>query len=62
MQIPEHWTHEDNMLKREIRCADFSTAFAFMTQVAMLAEQAARAVSGKARKGGKAHKLLVEGA
>jgi 4a-hydroxytetrahydrobiopterin dehydratase len=39
MQIPEHWTHDDNMLKREIRCADFSTAFAFMTQVAMLAEQ-----------------------
>ena len=40
MQIPEHWTHEDNMLKREIRCADVSTAVAFMTQVAMLAEQA----------------------
>ena len=40
MQIPQHWTHQDNMLKREIRFADFSAAFAFMTRVAMLAEQA----------------------
>ena len=40
MQTPQHWTHQDDMLKREIRFADFSAAFAFMTQVAMLAEQA----------------------
>ena len=31
MQIPQHWTHQDNMLKREFRFADFSAAFAFMT-------------------------------
>lgn len=40
MQIPEHWTHQDNMLKRQVRFVDFSAAFAFMTRVAMLAEQA----------------------
>ena len=40
MQIPEHWTHEKNQLTREIRFIDFSAAFAFMTRVALLAEQA----------------------
>ena len=40
MQVPQHWTHQDSMLKREFRFADFSAAFAFMTRVAMLAEQA----------------------
>ena len=40
MQIPEHWTHEKNQLTREIRFEDFSAAFAFMTRVALLAEQA----------------------
>tara|TARA_S200000501_G_scaffold303479_1_gene291255 strand:- start:311 stop:568 length:258 start_codon:yes stop_codon:yes gene_type:complete len=40
MQVPQHWTHQDSMLKREIRFADFSAAFAFMTRVALLAEQA----------------------
>ena len=38
MQIPEHWTHKENQLKREIRFKDFSAAFAFMTRVAMIAE------------------------
>ena len=40
MQIPEHWTHKENPLTREIRFKDFSAAFAFMTRVALLAEQA----------------------
>ena len=40
MDIPDHWTHADNMLSREFRFDDFSAAFAFMTRVAMLAEQA----------------------
>ena len=40
MQIPEHWTHKKNHLTREIRFIDFSAAFAFMTRVALLAEQA----------------------
>ena len=40
MQIPEHWTHKENQLTREIRFKDFSAAFAFMTRVALLAEQA----------------------
>ena len=40
MQIPEGWTHENDMLSREWRFTDFSQAFAFMTRVALLAEQA----------------------
>ena len=40
MQIPEGWTHEDNMLRKNWRFTDFSEAFAFMTRVALLAEQA----------------------
>ena len=40
MQIPEHWTHNKDQLTREIRFIDFSAAFAFMTRVALLAEQA----------------------
>ena len=40
MQIPEHWTHKENQLTREILFKDFSAAFAFMTRVALLAEQA----------------------
>ena len=40
MQIPEHWKHKENELTREIRFKDFSAAFAFMTRVALLAEQA----------------------
>ena len=40
MQIPEHWTRKENQLTREIRFKDFSAAFAFMTRVALLAEQA----------------------
>ena len=40
MQIPEHWTHEENQLSRDFRFEDFSAAFAFMTRVALLAEQA----------------------
>lgn len=34
------WEHRDNVLYREFTFADFSAAFAFMTRVAMLAEQA----------------------
>ena len=40
MQIPEHWTHKKDQLTREIRFIDFSAAFAFMTRVVLLAEQA----------------------
>ena len=40
MQIPKHWTHEENQLSRDFRFEDFSAAFAFMTRVALLAEQA----------------------
>ena len=40
MQIPEGWTHENDMLTKEWRFADFSQAFGFMTRVALLAEQA----------------------
>ena len=40
MQIPEHWTHEENQLSRDFRFEDFSAAFAFMTRVALVAEQA----------------------
>jgi 4a-hydroxytetrahydrobiopterin dehydratase len=35
------WEHRDDALHREFTFADFSEAFAFMTRVAMLAEQAA---------------------
>jgi len=34
------WKEEDNKLKRSFIFADFSEAFAFMTRVALLAEQA----------------------
>ncbi|HAC25419.1 MAG: 4a-hydroxytetrahydrobiopterin dehydratase [Cyclobacteriaceae bacterium] len=34
------WNEEDNKLKRSFVFADFSEAFAFMTRVALLAEQA----------------------
>ena len=40
MTIPEHWSHINDRLNREFKFADFSAAFAFMTRVAMLAEQA----------------------
>jgi 4a-hydroxytetrahydrobiopterin dehydratase len=33
------WTERDGALRRDFRFADFSEAFAFMTRVAMLAEQ-----------------------
>lgn len=32
------WTEEDNKLKRTFKFDDFTTAFAFMTRVAFLAE------------------------
>ena len=34
------WTEDDGRLTREFRFADFSEAFAFMTRVALLAENA----------------------
>lgn len=37
---PEGWTEEGGRLRRELRFADFSEAFAFMTRVALLAEKA----------------------
>ena len=40
MQIPKGWTHENDMLSKTWHFADFSEAFAFMTRVALLAEQA----------------------
>jgi 4a-hydroxytetrahydrobiopterin dehydratase len=33
------WTEHDNRLHRSFRFGDFSQAFAFMTRVALLAEQ-----------------------
>jgi 4a-hydroxytetrahydrobiopterin dehydratase len=33
------WTEADHKLKKSFRFADFSEAFAFMTRVALLAEQ-----------------------
>jgi len=33
------WTETNNKLKKSFQFADFSEAFAFMTRVAMLAEQ-----------------------
>ncbi|QNF32752.1 4a-hydroxytetrahydrobiopterin dehydratase [Adhaeribacter swui] len=33
------WTETDNRLKKTFRFPDFKTAFAFMTQVAALAEE-----------------------
>jgi 4a-hydroxytetrahydrobiopterin dehydratase len=35
------WTESDGALRRDFEFADFSSAFAFMTRVAMLAERAA---------------------
>ena len=35
----EHWTEENERLSRTFEFKDFSEAFAFMTRVAMLAEQ-----------------------
>jgi len=40
MKIPNGWTHENDTLSRDWRFSDFSEAFAFMTRVALLAEQA----------------------
>jgi 4a-hydroxytetrahydrobiopterin dehydratase len=34
-----HWSLRDGKLHRELRFADFSEAFAFMTRVALAAEQ-----------------------
>lgn len=36
---PEGWDESDGALRRELTFADFSAAFAFMTRVALLAEQ-----------------------
>ncbi len=33
------WQEQDNQLTRDFKFADFSEAFAFMTRVALLAEQ-----------------------
>ena len=40
VQIPNGWSHTNDMLNRDFAFADFSAAFGFMTRVAMLAEQA----------------------
>ncbi|HEX7460512.1 MAG TPA: 4a-hydroxytetrahydrobiopterin dehydratase, partial [Acidimicrobiales bacterium] len=37
---PSAWTEIDGKLHRELVFTDFSEAFAFMTRVALLAEQA----------------------
>ncbi|QYG93806.1 4a-hydroxytetrahydrobiopterin dehydratase [Iamia sp. SCSIO 61187] len=37
---PEGWEEVDGRLHRELRFADFSEAFAFMTRVALAAEKA----------------------
>lgn len=38
--VPRGWTLESGRLHREITFPDFSAAFAFMTRVALAAEQA----------------------
>lgn len=38
-QVPD-WIYEGDAIRREFRFRDFSQAFAFMTRVALLAEQA----------------------
>jgi len=40
MKTPNGWKHENDTLSRDWRFSDFSEAFAFMTRVALLAEQA----------------------
>ena len=37
--VPDGWTVVDGKLRRELRFADFSEAWAFMTRVALLAEK-----------------------
>lgn len=37
--VTEGWTEDENALRRTFEFADFSEAFAFMTRVALLAEQ-----------------------
>ncbi len=39
MATDDDWTERDGGLRRHFEFADFSTAFAFMTRVALLAEQ-----------------------
>ena len=40
LSVPEGWQHDNDTLLREWQFADFLQAFAFMTQVALLAEKA----------------------
>ena len=40
MQIPNHWTEQNNSLYRKFQFKNFSEAFAFMTRVALEAEKA----------------------
>jgi 4a-hydroxytetrahydrobiopterin dehydratase len=39
MQIPNHWTEQNNSLYRQVEFTDFSEAFAFMLRVAIEAEK-----------------------
>jgi len=39
MQIPNHWTEQNNSLYRKVEFTDFSEAFAFMLRVAIEAEK-----------------------
>jgi 4a-hydroxytetrahydrobiopterin dehydratase len=39
VSTPDGWEEVDDRLRRELTFADFSEAFAFMTRVALLAEQ-----------------------
>ena len=36
--VIEGWTEQQNTWRRSFRCADFNTAFGFMTRVALAAE------------------------
>ena len=40
MNIPDQWEHRGDVLFRTFRFADFTEAFAFMTKVAALADEA----------------------
>ncbi|MCE2855027.1 MAG: 4a-hydroxytetrahydrobiopterin dehydratase [Ilumatobacteraceae bacterium] len=40
MNTPDHWEHRGDVLFRTFRFRDFTEAFAFMTKVAVLADEA----------------------
>jgi 4a-hydroxytetrahydrobiopterin dehydratase len=39
IEVPDGWQHKDDSLRRSFQFADFAAAFAFMSRVAVIAEQ-----------------------